>query len=719
MQKLIQSIILCIAFQLADAQGLKKTDSSFLQPIEIISVRASDNTPVAKTNLSKKDIEKNNIGQDLPFILNQTPSVQVSSDAGNGIGYTYIRLRGTDASRINITLNGIPYNDPENQGVFFVNLPDFASSASSIQIQRGVGTSTNGAGSFGGSINIHTNDIDTKKSIVFTSNSGSFNSFRNTLQVNTGLLGKHWIFTGRLSDIRSDGYVDRAKTNLRSFYTSIAWVGNKSSLRLNIFSGKEKTYAAWFGINEATLNTNRRYNPAGTEKAGSPYDNETDNYNQTHYQLFYNKEINPYWKTNLAVFLIKGKGYFEQYKAAQSLASLGLPDFTTGTTTISDVNLVRQLWLKNNFYGTIFSLQYNKNKNNIIIGGGFNQYDGKHFGDIVYSEINGAIPENFRWYNLNAVKKDASIYAKWIFKFNPKWQSYVDLQTRVVNYDINGFRNNPDIKVTTNNVFFNPKAGISYTERGNRFYFSYSKASKEPNRDDFETKTNELPKPEELHDFECGFEKKNKKYNWGINLYYMHYNNQLVLTGKVNDVFAYTRTNIPVSSRAGIEIEGAAFVNKWINISGNISFSRNKIKDFTEYIDDYENGTQVKYFYRSTDISFSPDIIVNTTVNLTPMKNLSVDLMSKYVGRQYLDNTSNKARSLSGYYLQDARVSYLLELNKERSINLFIQANNIFSTKYVANGYTYSYISEGNLSTENYYFPMATFNIMGGIAIKL
>ncbi len=719
MQKIIQSVLLCIAFQLADAQELKKSDSTLLQPIEIISVRASENTPVAKTNLSKKEIEKNNIGQDLPYILNQTTSVQASSDAGNGIGYTNIRLRGTDVSRINITINGIPYNDPESQGVFFVNLPDFASSASSIQIQRGIGTSTNGAGSFGGSINMHSNDIDTKKSIVFSNNSGSFNSFRNTLQLNSGLLGKHWIFTGRLSDIRSDGYVDRAKTNLQSFYTSLAWVDDKSSLRLNVFSGKEKTYAAWFGIDEATLNNNRRFNPAGTEKTGTPYDNETDNYTQTHYQLFYNRKINNNWKSNIAVFLTKGKGYFEQYKADQSLASFGLPDFIDGANTISEVDLVRQLWLKNNFYGTIFSVQYNKNKNNLIIGGGLSQYDGKHFGDIVYSEIKGAIPANFRWYDLNAVKKDASIYAKWTYKLSSKWETYVDLQTRMVDYTINGFRNNPDIRIKTNNVFFNPKAGISYSNKGNRFYFSYGKAAKEPNRDDFETNSNELPKPEVLHDFETGFERKNKSYNWAVNFYYMYYTNQLVLTGKVNDVFAYTRTNIPESYRTGIELEGGIRINKWVNVSGNIAFSRNKIINFTEYIDDYDNGTQLSKFYKSTDISFSPNIIANAVATFTPMKNLSVDLISKYVGRQYLDNTSNQGRSLSDYYLQDGRISYLVELKKERSINLFIQANNIFSRKYVANGYTFSYISGGNFTTDNYYFPMATFNMMGGVTIKL
>ncbi|MBU3713592.1 MAG: TonB-dependent receptor, partial [Ferruginibacter sp.] len=677
------------------------------------------NTPVAKTNLNRKDIEKNNIGQDLPFILNQTPSVQVNSDAGNGIGYTNIRLRGTDASRINITINGIPYNDAESQGVFFVNLPDIAASAATIQIQRGVGTSTNGAGAFGGSIHLHTNEVDTKKSIVYSNNSGSFNSFRNSLQFKSGIFGKKFVFTGRISDIRSDGYIERAKTKLQSFFTSLAWVDDKSSLRLNVFSGKEKTYAAWFGINEAMLNTNRRYNPAGTEKQDSPYENETDNYTQTHFQLFYNKAIKPYLKANVAVFLTRGKGYFEQYKASQSLSSIGLSDYNNGTDIISSIDLVRQLWLKNDFYGTIFSLQYNKNRNNLIVGGGFNRYDGNHFGDIVFSSVKPAVPENYRWYQLNAFKQDASIFTKWTYSINSKWQSYVDLQLRMVDYRINGFRNNPGIKVKTNNLFFNPKAGISYTDKGNRFYFSYSRAAKEPNRDDFETSSKDLPKPEKLNDFEAGFEQKNKKFNWAVNLYYMHYTNQLVLTGKVNDVFAYTRTNIPESYRAGIELEGQATVNKWMSVSGNVAFSRNKILNFTEYIDNYDNGTQITRTFESSDISFSPNVIANGSIILQPFKNLNVTLISKYVGKQYLDNTSNENRALKDYFIQDARIDYLLALKKEKSINFFIQANNIFDKKYVANGYTFSYVSGGFFATENYYFPMAIFNLMSGITIKL
>ena len=694
-------------------------DTSLLQPIEINAVRAEAYMPVVKTNLNKNKIEQNNIGRDIPFLLNLTPSVQVNSDAGNGIGYTGIRIRGTDASRINITLNGIPYNDAESQGTFLVNLPDFASSANAIQIQRGVGTSTNGAGAFGGSININTNEIDTKKYISFNNSAGSYHSLKNTLIANSGLLKKHFIFSGRLSNISSNGYVDRAKSKLQSFYTSAVYVDNHQSLRLNIFSGKEKTNAAWFGINKATLDSNRTFNPAGTEKPGTPYSNETDNYTQTHYQLFYNRKINEFLKFNISGFITTGKGYFEQYKSSQDLSNYGLPNYINGNDTITASDLVRQLWLDNKFYGTIFSLQYNKSKTNLNIGGSYNHYDGLHFGEIINASIVNAIPKNHKWYNNNAFKKDFSLYAKWSEKINSHWQTYLDLQIRKVNYRINGFESNPEILVRNNYLFFNPKAGITYTKANNKIYFSYAKAAKEPNRDDFETSIKEAPKTEKLHDFEIGFEQKNKKINWGINLYYMLYKDQLVLTGKVNDVYAYTRTNIPNSFRKGIEIQGETKLNKWLSINGNLTLSINKVKDYSEYIDNYDNGAQEIKSYPSANISYSPAIIAACEVIAKATKHLSVTLGNKYVGSQFMDNTSNKERKLKDYFTEDLRINYEKELKNKLLMNFFIQGNNILSKKYEPNGYTYSYYSGGLFTTENYYYPMATINVMVGINITL
>ncbi len=720
MKSLLISGLLCVLNITAFSQSTPVfNDTSLLQPVEINAVRASDKTPVAKTTLSKKEIEKNNIGQDLPFILNQTPAVVVNSDAGNGIGYTGIRIRGADATRINVTINGIPYNDAESQGTFFVDLPDIASSASNIQVQRGVGTSTNGAGAFGGSININSNELITKRGFQFNSNAGSFSSFRNTLAFNSGLLARHFTADARLSNIRSDGYIERASSRLRSFYTSVAYADKKNSIRINVFSGKEKTYQAWNGVPESILATNRRYNSAGTEKTGDPYENETDNYTQTHYQLFYNRKINNAWKGNIAFFLTKGKGYYEQYKAAESLTDYGLPVYINGTDTVKTTDLIRRLWLDNNFYGSIFSLQYNKKKASIIIGGNINRYDGKHFGEIISAGQQKAVPSNYRWYNLTAKKTDVAGFIKWTQQLSANWQLFTDLQARSVNYNLFGFRNNPALTVKNNYFFINPKAGITYTQKNLQVFISYARGSKEPNRDDFETGTTQQPKAEYLNDIEAGFEYKHKKYSFAATIYYMKYYDQLVLTGKVNDEGAYTRTNIPNSFRTGIELQGAYRIAKWMSLYGNISFSDNRVKEFTEFLDDYDNGGQKSIEYKNTTIAFSPAVVSSAGINLVPIKNAEINLISKYVSRQYLDNTSNRFRTLKAYYLQDVRVNYDINLSSERSIKLFALASNIFSKKYEPNGYTFSYIYGGVVTTENYYLPMATFNITAGIAFKL
>ncbi len=719
MRQVIITALLCLVVICSFAQKTNKlADTSLLQPVELTAVRAADKTPVAKTDLSRSEIAKNNNGQDLPFILNQTPSVVVNSDAGNGIGYTGIRIRGTDASRINVTVNGIPYNDAESQGTFFVDLPDIASSTGSIQIQRGVGTSTNGAGSFGGTINLSTNDIITKRSLEFNNSFGSYRSMKNTLILNSGLLAKHFTVDARLSNVQSDGYIERASSKLRSYFISTAYIDTKNSLRVNIFSGKERTYQAWNGVSETSLDTNRRYNSAGTEKPGEPYENEVDNYTQTHYQFFYNHKFSNYLKANIAAFLTRGKGYYEQYKASETLADYGLSDYDNGTTIISETDLSRRLWLDNYFYGTVFSLQYQRNKTSIIAGGGWNSYDGNHYGEIIWAKEQAAVPHNYRWYDLTAYKNDVSGYTKWTQRIANNWQTFVDLQLRSVNYSINGFRNNPGLKVKNNYTFFNPKAGITFTRNKTQAYLSYGRAAKEPNREDFEAGTINAPKPETLNDFEAGIEQKNKNNSWGINLFYMLYKNQLVLTGKINDVGAYTRTNIAKSYRAGIELQGTNKFNKWISVNGNIAFSENKIRNFTEYIDDYDNGGQKENFYSKTNISFSPAVVGSASVNIFPVKKMEINIIGKYVGRQYLDNTSQRSRSLHDYYVQDLKLGYEFNSKHFKWIQLFAQVNNLFCTKYEANGYTFSYIY-GGLTTENYYMPMATINFMAGINIKL
>jgi len=719
MKKLLLCSIGCAGFVLCYAQADKKfNDTSYLQPIEVLAIRASDKAPFAKTNLSQKEIEKNNLGQDLPFLLNQTPSVIINSDAGNGVGYTGIRIRGTDATRINMTINGIPYNDAESQGLFLVNLPDIASSVNSIQIQRGVGTSTNGAASFGGTINLASNDLNKNFYSEMNNSYGSFNTWKNTFKFGSGLIGKHITIDGRLSKISSDGYIDRANTALQSLYASTAWTDDKNSIRLNIFSGKEKTYQAWNGVPERYLTSNRKYNSAGTDQPGKPYDNETDNYTQTHYQLFYNHRFNQYWKTNAAIFLTKGKGYYEQYKGSAAFNDYGIPDYFNGNDLISETDLVRRLWLDNNFYGTIFSVQHQKNKTQFTAGGGWNKYDGKHFGEIIWAKDQPAVPFNYRWYDLIAYKKDFSLYSKWTEQWGSNWQSFFDLQFRSINYNINGFRDNPGIILNNSYRFLNPKLGITYTQNEWQAYASYAIAGKEPNRDDFEAGATLQPKSERLQDIELGIEKKNKKYFYSANIYYMKYHNQLVLVGNINDVGAYTRVNVPDSYRLGIELQGKLQVNDFVNIAANVTFSKNKIKNFTELLDDYDNGGTKNNFYESTDISFSPGMVAAGSINFIPVKNAAISLLSKYVSRQYMDNTSQQSRSLNPYYLQDVRLSYLIENKIFKATSIIVQLNNVFNKKYEANGYTFSYIAGGQV-TENYYFPMAPFNFMVGVNVRL
>lgn len=692
------------------------SDTSQLDPVEVRTIRAGERAPFAKTNLSKKQIEKQNLGQDLPFLLNQTPSVVVNSDAGNGVGYTGIRIRGTDATRINITLNGIPYNDAESQGSFFVDLPDFASSVQSIQIQRGVGTSTNGAGAFGATINFSTHENHQKPYAEFNNSYGSFNTLKNTIKIGSGLMGKHFTTDLRLSRLTSDGYIDRATSDLRSFYFSTAYHSEKSNLRFNVFSGKEKTYQAWNGVSESDLANNRTINYAGTEKPGDPYENETDNYRQDHYQLFFTHHASKNLTFQIAGFLSNGKGYYEQYKADEDYASYGIKYPVIGMDTIYTTDLIRQLHLDNKFYGSIFSLQYGKEKTQVTFGGSVTRYDGKHFGNVIWTSENLTSP--VKWYDLDAFKTDANFYGKWQQQISSAFQLFTDLQYRRVNYDLNGFRDHPDIMISNVYHFVNPKIGLSYKKDKWVAYASYSVANKEPNRDDYETGLLQQPKPEHLHDIEAGLENKNSRRQLLVNLFYMRYKDQLVLTGKINDVGAYTRTNIPDSYRLGIELEGGVVMNNWIRASGNISFSRNRIMNFTEYVDDYDNGGQKTNNFKQVDIAFSPSITSAATITLQPVKSLSIDLLSKYVGKQYLDNTENNSRSLDAFFTEDLRAVYSFSKKWLKNADIILQVNNLFNEMYEPNGYTFSYIYNGQMNTENYFFPMAGMNWMAGINIK-
>ena len=698
------------------------TDSFYLlTPVEVKAIRAGEKAPFTKTNLSKKEIQKNNLGQDIPFILNQTPSVVVNSDAGTGVGYTGLRIRGTDATRINFTLNGIPYNDAESQGTFLVNLPDFASSVNSIQIQRGVGTSSNGTGAFGATVSLSTNETNLESYAELNNSYGSFNTWKNTVKAGTGLIDNHFTVDARLSQITSDGYVDRASSHLQAFYLSGAYLGDKSSLRLNVFSGKEKTYQAWNGIPEYLLKTERTYNSGGTEKPGEPYDNETDNYRQTHYQLFFNHTVNDNWNFNTAAFLTRGLGYYENYKGGEKFADYGLPNLVINGGTIEETDLVRQKWLDNYFYGQILSAQYKNDKHMLTVGGGWSIYDGQHYGDIIWAKY--GFDNGFRYYDVDARKSDINAYVKWQYQFSAHWNLFADMQYRHVQHKMNGFSNNPALFINRKFDFLNPKAGIMYAENGWQSYFSYALANKEPNRDDFEAGLINQPKKETLHDFEAGIEKRTTRFHAGATVYYMQYKDQLVLTGMINDVGAYTRINVPNSYRTGIELQGGYVFTDWLNAVANLTLSKNKINAFTEYLDDYDANWewigQHSVTHQKTDIAFSPSVIGGATINILPVKNLELSFLSKYAGDQYLDNTQNKARKLNAFYTQDARAILTLKNKIFNEWNIIGQVNNVFNKKYEPNGYTYSYVLDGAITADNYYFPMAGTNFMIGVNIKL
>ena len=716
MTKLLGTIAFAFLLQPLAAQKQNYTDSiRSLPPLEVKSIRVSEQAPFAKTNISKAQIALNNVGQDLPFLLENTPSVVVHADAGIGVGYTGIRIRGTDATRINFTLNGIPYNDPESMGTFFVNIPDFSSSVNSIQIQRGVGTSTNGAGAFGASVNLMTNDYNPKAYLSLQNSAGSFNSFKNNLVFGSGLLNNRFTIDGRMSSITSDGFIDRATSNLKSFFLSTTYWGDQSSLRLNIFSGKEKTYQAWYGVPQELLATNRTFNPAGTEKADAPYDNQTDNYTQTHYQIFYNKNIMGNWKWNTAFYLTTGKGYYEEYKAGVDFSDYNI-DISNKTNVPAD--LVRRRWLDNHFYGQIAAISYVDSLNDLTIGGGWSVYDGLHFGTLPYL-ANTLAPTNYRYYDNDALKKEMNTYVKWERVLTKQFKSFIDLQYRFVNHQMFGFTKNADLVIDRKFNFFNPKIGLSYQTK-NFFYFaSVAIANKEPIRDDFEASLKEQPKKEQLIDWEAGFEYKKPTYALNANLYFMDYKDQLVLTGKINDVGAYTRTNVPKSYRAGIELQLKYAFNKKYSTTYSVSLSQNKIKSFTEYIDDYDQYTQVAIEHKNTSIALSPTISTNRTFNWKPNDKLSVFWTTKYISKQYLDNTQNESRILDAYLLNDINAHWTI-LNKAKfKMLLQFYVNNILDVQYAPNGYTYSYIYDRTTTTSNNYYPMAGRNFWVSLKIDL
>ncbi|WP_089893941.1 TonB-dependent receptor [Chitinophaga arvensicola] len=706
--------------------GTQQTDISLettallVKPVEISSLRAGKNSPFVNTTLTAADIKKQNLGQDLPILLDQQPGVVTNSDAGTGIGYTGMRVRGSDITRINVTVNGIPINDAESQGTFFVNMPDIASSLSSVQLQRGVGTSTNGAGAFGATLNLSTNEFNEKAYGEISNSYGSFNSWKHTVKAGSGLINDHFTIDARLSKVSSDGYIDRATSDLRSFYTSAAYIAKKTAIRLNVFSGKEKTYQAWNGVPQDLLETDRTYNSAGTDKSGTPYNNETDNYQQDHYQLFLNQEINPHLNFNVALHLTRGRGYYEQYKHNQAFKDYGLIGPITNGDTLATTDLVRQLWLDNYFYGSVFSINRTGDKFNWSLGGGWNRYTGDHYGKIIWAQT--GIDKDQEYYRYPAAKNDFNIYWKGEYKLTTALSIFADVQYRNIMYNMDGFEAAPTYIAHKNYNFVNPKAGISYQlNPTNRVFASIAIAHKEPNRVDFESNYGVAePKPEILRDVEAGYSWNNNIAAIQANVYYMNYKNQLVQTGKLTDVGAYVRTNIPKSYRMGVEVNGTVKLGSIASLAANAALSQNKVLDYHAVSYDAVEHEHTIVFNK-TDISFSPAFVGGFTLTVKPIKNLNVDVLGKYVSRQYMDNTSNKAGSLDPYFVNNLRVNYVVPQPLFRELGLQFMVNNIFDVKYTPNGSTYSSFDTDNnkMTYYSYYYPMAGINFFAGITIGL
>lgn len=707
--------------------NIKMTATTFFSDEVIISaIRATDESPTTYTNMDQGQIEKKNTGKDLPYILKTTPSAVVTSDGGAGVGYTGLRIRGTDLTGINVTLNGIPVNDGESQAVFFVDLPDLASSVNDMQIQRGVGTSTNGAASFGASINISTGDDRAEPYAEISSAAGSFNTFKNTVMFGTGLMKNKWNFSGRLSKVTSDGYVDRASSDLKSAYLSGGYYGEKDIFKAVILTGDEKTYQSWYGIPKDSLETNRTYNPAGEiydndGKFVGYYDNQTDNYTQNYYQLHYAHQFNNTFNITSSAFLTTGNGYYESYKNDEDLADYGINDTIIGGDTITSTNLIRQKWLDNKYYGVNLSGNYTTDKLALNIGGGYNCYDGDHYGMVVWSQVAQLGLYDQKWYDNTGKKTNFNVFAKANYKVNSKLNVYADLQYRVINYKINGTHDDLGTLDQEHDYnFFNPKAGIFYKINDKQnLYLSAGIANREPNRSVFrDADSTQNIKAECLTDIELGYSYNNPVISLDANLFYMNYKDQLVLTGQINNVGAAIKTNVDKSYRAGIEIVGGVRFTDYLEWNFNATYSQNKIKDFVSYVDDWDTWGQRVDSIGNTDISFSPDIIASSDISVMPIKNLKLSLVTKYVGKQYIDNTSSDEKSIDAYLVNNINLYYTIHPGFVKQIDFMLNLNNVFNEQYETNAWVYSYYYGDTEYNMNGYFPQAEFNFMFGINLK-
>ena len=693
-------------------QGTKQN----LDEVIVKGIRAKFSSPISYSNIYKEKLKNKNLGQDLPILLNFLPSVVTTSDAGAGIGYTGIRVRGVSPQSTNITINGIPFNDPESMGTFWVNLPDFTSSVQSLQLQRGIGTSTNGSGSFGASINILTDNISQTPYAEISSSFGSFNTRKNTIKFSTGKINDVFEFSGRFSKIDSDGYVDRAYSDLKSYFVQGTYLKGSTLIKAISFAGHEKTYQSWYGLTMDQLKENRRQNPY-------TYENEIDNYKQDHYQLHWNEKINNFWSFNLGLNYTYGRGYFEQYREDDNIDTYGgivSSDTNLNGEKTDTTDLIRRRWLDNDFYVFNSSLNFIKNKIDLTISSSYSSYVGDHFGEVIWARTfssNGKIRD--RYYEGLGEKKDLSFFTKLLYSIDEKIEFYSDFQYRNVKYNTSGTTSDlVNMVIDKSYGFFNPKIGLSYKLNPNSLlYVSYARANREPNRTDYES--NPDIQPERLNDIEFGWRLRNKNMSLNLNSYFMLYDEQLVLTGEIDDVGNPKRTNSGSSYRIGLEIENRINISELFSFETNLTLSSNKNKNIFSMVDG------ALYNYGKTNISFSPSFVGSNAIIYQPSEKISLSLLSKYVGKQYMGNTDQPNSILESYFVNDINITYSIKPEKIfQSVSINFLINNILNKEYISNGYYYTYDDTwsvpGQIKTLDGagYYPQATRNFLAGLVFE-
>lgn len=704
---------------------IMQANTTVLREAEVSALRAGDRAPFAKTVVTREELQRINTGVDLPYLLELQPSVVSTSDGGTGIGYTYMRIRGSDATRTNITLNGVPFNDPESQGAFLVNMPDIVSSAEDIEIQRGVGTSTNGPAAFGASINLRTTSVKRDAWGLVSASGGSFNTQRYSVSAGTGLMGAEdgskFSLDMRLSSITSDGYVDRATADLKSYFLQGAWesASRRSSLRFITFRGKEVTYQAWAGVDPAIIDTNRTYNPYS-------YENEVDDYDQAHYQLLFDQRISDKASLNITLFRIVGQGFFEQFREADGLSTYGIAPAVINGDTITTTDIIRRRWLDNTLTGANISTDIKLGVHRLVLGGNYSHFANDHFGEVIWARYAGDLNIRDRYYDNDARKTDANAFAKLTYAINERVDMYGDAQVRQVDYSFLGF--NRDLENITQRVaytFFNPKAGVLWrVHDGGRAYASFAVANREPNRNDLEETTpDSRPSSERLLDYELGYERRSGRFSAGVNAYYMDYTDQLVLTGELNDVGAALRTNVASSYRAGVELMFAVQPMRRLTWRANATFSSNKVNDFTEYVDDWDTWGQRAIAHGTTDLAFSPAVIAGSELayrlwNEPAKGHADLTFVTKYVGQQYLDNTGSADRMLDAYVVNDLRANVTVFAKGTKAIDFNLTIRNLFSELYESNGWVYSYFENDRRMEMIGLYPQAPLNVLGGVTVR-